>query len=367
MRASLLLAIALTTPALAGCLAYGPPPQDKGIIVTAQPLLDAFILTNQTHHLAAYPSWAVTDAPIDAERIGTPFTLPPEAILEHQPSLVLDQPHPLVTGPSRQALQTALAPTNITYHELPTDPQLSTVRATLQAVQASTHTPTDAHWDEIQQGLATLNETLQHAEPKQAIVLFPASLVAGSNTDADLILELAGLENAAANAGLEGYRQITSEALQRNPPDVVIATSTMRETPTDIANKPMFQGTPIEDTPERVLVTDPSQTTRLGPNAHDAARMLATWAHDDELGPRIHATTTPTKAPACGTLHVNAHTDNDADITVTLLGQDHDTGTIPLPDVEPGHYRLHITATDADRTATITHLVTLEGTQCEPR
>lgn len=364
--APLLLVTALLAVPLSGCLAPSSEHASHGVVVTGQPILDAFVAMNETEHLAGIPAWAATETPLEAERIGAPFSIDPESVARLEPDLVLDQPHPLVTGPSRQALETGLEPTDIEHQTLPTEPRLSTVRSTLDVVETATGTPADPHWTQLQQDLATLNASLGDATPKNAIVLFPASLVAGDGTDAHVLLELAGLTNAAAEAGLEGYRQISGEALQREGIDLVIATSTMRETPDEIAAKPMFDDTPVQDDPDRVLVLDPSQATRLGPRIADAATMVAAWAHPDLLGPPIQATVTPLKTAACSTLTVNATTpDPDADLTVTWLGNAHEPGPVTVPEVPPGHYRLHVEAQTASASSTVTQLVTVEGSQCD--
>ncbi len=364
MRGPLLLALIVLTAPLSGCVAPSTDQPRDGVVVTGQPILDAFLLMGEADELTGIPSWVATDEPLDADRIGTPFTINPETVDRLEPRLVLDQPHPLVTGPSRDALEGHLAATDTEHRMLPTEPTFATIKTTLDAVENATGTPAHPHWQTLQEDLERLNETLDDVPPKTAIFLFPAGLVAGANTDADTILRLAGLKNAAAQAGLEGYQQITREALQRQNIDLVIATSTLRETPAQIADKPMFRDTPIHQDPERVLTMDPSRSTRLGPHVADAATSLAAWAHPDTLGPTIHAATTPTKTPACTPLGVDV-TSPDEEVTVTFLGTEHAPGTIPVPDVPPGHYRLHITAQHAETPSTLAHLITVEEHRCE--
>lgn len=359
MTTRVLLAVLVATAPLAGCLATSQP--DGGVVVTGQPLADAFLVLDETDRLAGIPAWTALDEPIDADRVGRPFTIDAESVLRLEPALVLDQPHPLFASPGRSSLEADVRAGDVEYRQVTTEPQLSTVRASLDAVADATDASAEPAWRNVTSGLEALNASLEGVDEPTALVLFPAGLTAGSDTHVDVVLDLAGLENAAAEAGLEGYRQITDEAVQRADLDLVVATSTRDETPAEIAAKPMFEDTPIEDTPERVLVVDPSRTTLLGPHVHEAARMLATWTHD-ELGPRIHASVTPLDAEACGTLTVDVDAPN---ATVDWLGETHDPGTVPVPDVEEGHYRLHVTAEDGSGTARVTQLVTVEGSTCD--
>ncbi len=359
--APVLVTLALLAVPLAGCITPSSTPASEGVVVTGQPVLDAFERMNRTDALAGIPDWAATETPTNATRIGRPFTIDAESVIRLDPGLVLDHPHPLVSGPSRDALRTGVEPAGITYRELPTEPRLSTVRTVLDAVEAATGEPADPVWRALQRDLGAVNRTLEGVEPLDALVLFPAGLTAGAGTDADVLMELAHLDNVAAEAGLTGYRQITDEAIQRHGVERVVATSTMRDTPEEIAARPMFEGTPIEGHPERVLVVDPSRTTRLGPYLAQAVEQLATWAHAELPGPRVHVSTQPMKTTACGTIDVTVDAPN---ATVAWLGQTHPPGGITVPDVPDGHYILEVGGRDATGTATVTQLVTVEGSDC---
>lgn len=361
-QVALALAIAILAVPLAGCVT--PDPGDEGprtVVVTGQPALDAFDRLDQREHVVGIPDWAGTDEPWNATRLGRPFTIEPETVIRVGPDLVLDQPHPLVSGPSRTALATGMEQAGIPYQRLPIEPTFSTIRTTLEAAENVSGAPAEPAWRNLTASLDELNRTLEGTEQPKALVLFPAGLTAGTGTDADLLLELAGLTNVAAEAGLSGYRQISTEAVRRVGVDLVIATSTMRETPTDIAGKPMLDDTRVDDDPERVLVVDPSRTMRVGPYLDRAAERVATWAHPSLPGPRIHATLDRSQVNACGQLEVTTSAPN---ATVHLLGDSHDPGTIPVPDVRSGHYQLTITAEDATGRASIVQLVTVEGSKC---
>jgi len=359
VRAAPLLAVAVLAAPLAGCMATSSG--GAGVVVTGQPVLDAFLALDEEDQLAAIPDWAATDSPLAAERVGRPFAIDPETVVRLEPRLVLDQPHPLVSGPSREALADGVERAGIPYETAPVEPELSTVRATLDAAAEASGTDPDPAWSSVQEDLAEVNASLEGVPERSALVLFPAGLVAGEGTDADRVLELAGLSNLAAEAGLEGYRQITDEAVQRSDVDRVLATSTRGETAAEIAAKPMFEGTPVEDEPDRVLVVDPSRTTRLGPQVVDAAERVATWAHPELPGPRVQATVTPLEAPACDTVTVDVDAPN---AMVTWQGTEHAPGEVDLGDVEPGHYRLYVHGEDDTGTASITQLVSVEGSTC---
>lgn len=358
-----LLALLLLAPTLAGCL--GPPSPDdeaSGVVVTGQPIMDAFDRMDEREHVVGIPDWAAVDQPWNATRLGRPFTIEPEAVIRLDPRILLDQPHPLVSGPSRKTLATGLEQAGIAYRKLPVEPRFSTVRTTLEAVENLTGTPAEPVWRNLTANLAELNRSLEGSDRPKALVLFPAGLTAGTGTDADRLLELANLRNVAAEAGLSGYRQITTEAVRRIGVDVVLATSTMHDPPAEIAAMPMFEGTAVEGNASRVLVVDPSRTMRMGPYLDQAAHRLATWAHPSLPGPSIHASVAPLEAPACGQLTVRTDAPN---ATVRFLGEEHPPGNLTVPEVRPGHYRLTITARDGTGTASLAQLVTVEGSDCE--
>jgi ABC-type hemin transport system substrate-binding protein len=351
--------LVVLTP-VAGCM--GDTGEPEGVIVTSQPLVDAFHELDRADQLAGVPDWAIVDEPPAADRVGRPFVIEAEEVVRREPALVLDQPHPLVTGPSREAMATGVQQAGVGYEKLPSEPALGTVEATLAAAGDATGTDHTDAWQQTRSDLADLNETLADQPRPSALFLFPAGLVAGTDTDVDLILELAGMENAAREAGLTGYAQITDEAVQRTDVDLVIATATMHTTPEEIAGRPMFADTAIEDSPERVLVVDPSRTTRLGPHVAEAASQLAAWSHEEMPGPRLSPTLDPYEVHACEPVDVDVDAPN---ATVTLLGETHDPGTVTVPDVAEGHYRLTVEARDDTGTATTTTMLTVEGSDCD--
>lgn len=350
----------------------GATTEGDGVVVTGQPLVDAFQRLGASDQVVAIPDWAVVDEPWAAESIGRPFTIAPEQVLRLSPELILDQPHPLVSGPNRAALEAAAERAGIEYRSLPTDPTLGVVHTLLAEVGEVTGEPSEGVWREIQGSLAELNESLagldQAREPPRVLVLFPAGLTAGRGTDIDVLLGMVGAHNVA---DLEGYRQISQEAIKRERPDRVIATSSMRKTPAEIASMPMLQETPVADRPERVLVVDPSRSMRLGPYVDEAAWMLATWLHPGLPGPEIHASLDPSKAPACDQVHLaitapNATANATANVTATLAGETLEPGTPRLPELAPGHYRLRIAAQDETGHAFIDLMLSLEGNRCDP-
>lgn len=359
-RLALACVLLLAAVPLAGCV--GQTDARDGVIVTSQPLMDAFSVLDAEDELAGVPDWVIVDEPPEAERVGRPFAIEAEEVVRLGPELVLDQPHPLVSGPSRQALASGVQQAGIGYEEVPTEPRLATIERVLSAVGQATGSDHEPAWQDIQADLAELNATLAEAERPRALFVFPAGLAAGAGTDAHVILELAGVENAAADVGLEGYTQITSEAVQRSEVDLVIATATMHASPAEIADRPMFADTAIEDDPGRVLVVDPSHTTRLGPHIVEAATQLASWSHDELPGPRLSPTIEPFEAHACQRVTVETDAPN---ATVSFLGETHEAGEITVPDVEEGHYRVLVTAEDETGRASMPTLLTVEGSDCE--
>lgn len=360
VRRALVLTILLLSPLLTGCLG-GSSGAGQGVVVTSQPLIDAFQVLGRSDALVGVPDWAILDRPLDAQRLGRPFAIPAEEVLALGPRLVIDHPHPLVAGPDRQTLRTTLAGAGIEVQVLGNAPNLATAKATLWAAGNATGTDPTPAIHGLEANLTDLEARLADLARPKALVLFPAGLVAGEGTDADAILALSGMRNAAAMAGLEGYRQITQEAIQRTGVDLVIATATMRQSPESIARRPMFRGTAVADAPERVLVVDPSRTTRMGPHVDQAATMLATWAHPDLGGPGLRAWLEPTSLPACG--QTTLHAPGNATVTAELAGHRFDAGRFTVPDLPPGHYRLQVHAEDQE--ARLDLMLTLEGSSCD--
>ncbi len=357
-----LLLVALLT---AGCTSLVPGEEGQGVVVTSQPLYDAFDRLDRAKTVSGLPAWAIVTDPPDAERVGRPFTIPTEEVLALSPHLVLDQPHPLVSGPDRKALRSGLDQAGIPVEIVESPPTLSATTHVLWAAGNASQPAVDPRpvLEEIRANLTELEDRLAGLDRPKTLVLFPAGLTAGAGTDVDTILGLAGLTNVAAEAGLEGYRQISSEAIQQQGVDVVIATATMRQDPETIAKRPMFRGTAVEDRPDRVLVVDPGRTTRMGPYVDQAAWMLAGWAHEEIDGPRVNAWFSPSEADACR--EVALHTLDGQDAVADVAGHELGVGASPLPELPPGHYRVPVTRTDTATPATIDLILTVEGDACD--
>lgn len=359
--ACLLLVVILT----AGCTSLVPEGEGQGVVVTSQPLYDAFDRLGRADEVTGLPDWAIVTDPPGAERIGRPFTIPTEEVLALSPRLVLDQPHPLVSGPDRTALRSGLDQAGTPVEVVESPPTLAATTHVLWAAGNASQPSVDPRpvLDEIRANLTELEDRLAGLDRPKALVLFPAGLTAGTGTDVDTILDLAGLTNVAAEAGLEGYRQISSEAIKEQGVDLVIATATMRVDPGTIAQRPMLQDTAVEERPDRVLVVDPGRTTRMGPYVDQAAWMLAGWAHEEIDGPRVNAWFSPSEADACR--EVTLHALDDQDVVAEVAGHELGLGASALPELPPGHYRVPVTRTDTATPATIDLILTVEGDACD--
>lgn len=363
-----LVVLLLVTLLTAGCTSLLPGQagqEGNGVVVTSQPLYDAFDRLGHAEQVSGLPDWAIVTDPTDARRLGRPFTLPTEEVLAISPRTVLDQPHPLVSGPDRKAFRSGLQQAGIPVEVVDSPPTLAAMANVLWAAANATEPESDPGpiLDGIRANLTALEDGLAGLDQPTALVLFPAGLSAGTGTDVDTILGLAGLANLAAEAGLEGYQQISTEAIRQGDPDLVIATATMRQDPSTLAKRPMFRGTSIEDRPDRVLVVDPGRTTRVGPYVDQAAWMLATWAHEEIGGPRVNAWFSPSEAEACR--EVTLHVLGDQTVTADLAGHALGLGDNSLPDLPAGHYRVPVTRTDSTPPATIDLILTVEGDACD--
>lgn len=356
------LLVALLT---AGCTSLVPGQDGQGVVVTSQPLYDAFEVLGQTGEVTGLPGWAIVTEPPDAQRVGRPFTIPAEEVLALSPRVVLDQPHPLVSGPDRKAFRSSLEQAGIPVQVVDSPPTLAATAHVLWAAANATEPATDPRpvLEGIRANLTQLEEELAGLDRPNVLFLFPAGLTAGAGTDVDTVLDLAGLTNVAAEAGLEGYKQISREAIGQQGVDLVIATATMRQDPVTIADRPMFRGTAVEDRPDRVLIVDPGRTTRVGPYVDQAAWMVASWAHETIDGPRVNAWFSPSQARACQ--EVTLHTLDDQAVEADLAGHELGPGPAELPALPAGHYRVPVTRTDTPAPATIDLILTVEGDACD--
>lgn len=98
---------------------------------------------------------------------------------------------------------------------------------------------------EVRERLAALRQRVggRPPETRPRVLLLSGSTAAGSGTNEDGVLQLAGARNAAAEAGLVGNRPLSLEIIARIEPDfIVVAESSPSETgrPAVVSNQPVI-------------------------------------------------------------------------------------------------------------------------------
>ena len=89
---------------------------------------------------------------------------------------------------------------------------------------------------EIRDRLQRLDQTVsQQTGPRPRVLLLTGTSAAGSDTNEDGLLRLAGAANAAAEAGINGHREISLEGFHAIDPDVIILAESDADRPASIS------------------------------------------------------------------------------------------------------------------------------------
>lgn len=125
------------------------------------------------------------------------------------------------------------------------------------------------------------------AKPARAIFVLNVTggraMIGGRGSGADLMLKLAGAENAAA--AIHGYKPLSAEALLELAPDVVVTMthSSAEDIAAKVSEIPTFGATPAGKT-KHVITMDGVYLLGFGPRTPDAARELMQKIYSKQPG-----------------------------------------------------------------------------------
>lgn len=267
------------------------------IVATSHDLVELLFLMGHGERLVAVPNWI--DHPpgphpegIEGlQRLGRPHVIPAEDVRAVDPTLVLDKPHPLQPTPLATSLRNAGLDV-VVFDEQETLASLAEtyamLAAVLEPVDEQAPAKAQAQWDALHQEIADIQGTVRAHVTRTGtdcplvLYMFPANLAAGEGTAAGLVLELAGARNLAAQAGLEGYRTLSREALLSGDPQRIVGTTTgglpSPNSPRWIETQAAQYGS------EAFLPVDPATTGLPGPRFPEGARLIAEWLHPTAFG-----------------------------------------------------------------------------------
>lgn len=279
------------------------------IVVTSVDLAEVLIQFGHAERLVGVPAWiesertcvqAPAGLPDAATRLGVPHVLNAEEIIALDPSLVLVKDHPLQPTPLAEQLRRAHVPT----FEFRNDETLENVHHTYTRVaQILATTAPGVHeraadaWGEFGATINATQNAIQGVDGSpRALFQFPAGLVAGAGTSADVLLQLAGATNMARDLGLEGYKQLSNEALAAGDPQRVVASCTAAASPDVFFNAPKYESTTAARyAPQSLRVVDPSTSALVGPRFAQGVQSIAQWLHPGAFGLiDAHVTMQPT-------------------------------------------------------------------------
>ncbi len=303
--------VVLVALSLAGCLAV--PGSGTGItddtganvqfdeldriVPTSVDVVEILLELGHRERIAAVPDWIDSEVscvtpPPGAEgipQIGRPHVMNAEEIIPLRPSLVIEKDHPL--QPSSLAAQ--LRQAGIPVFVIKNDETLDNVRHTyrrvaeiLATVDAEAPTNADARIGIFDGAIANVTSAVADAkhEPR-ALYQFPSGLVAGRGTSGHLMLELAGATNIVDALQLDGYKQLSGEALARADPERVLASCTAAGDVDAFFGTPKYAATTAARLkPETLRIDDPSITGLVGPRFAAGLQGVAEWLHPEAFG-----------------------------------------------------------------------------------
>ena len=157
-------------------------------------------------------------------QVGYQRSLAPEGILSLKPTYLIGTSH---TGPETTLQQIKTAGVNVVI--LPSEPKVKTIQERIQKIAQILNKETAGSdlWLKVEDQLATAKlAQVNKTETKKVLFLLVVpgrpAMVAGKNTEADLMIQLAGGRNVVND--FDDYRVLTPEAIQALNPDVILVT-----------------------------------------------------------------------------------------------------------------------------------------------
>ncbi len=225
--------------------------------------------------------------------VGYMRTLSPEGVLAMNPSLVLATE---TSGPPTtiKHLRNTGAPLVLVCKGYTFESVKEKIKLIAQAVQKSTEG--ERLIEELSTQRKILYHSLQNIESSPKIISFMnvqrgALMAAGEETSADVMIRLAGGQNALS--GFVGYKAISIEAAMKAQPDVILLPShgaSQMGGKEAIASMPELQNTPAVKH-DQIIVMNSQYLLMFGPLYLQAAAELADQIHPEYSIPKELLTT----------------------------------------------------------------------------
>jgi len=143
--------------------------------------------------------------------------------------------------------------------------------------------------DEMDRTLERIRTAVSGTDSPRVLFYMGGSYTAGANTYIDDIITASGGTNVAAEAGIDGYGQISPEIVVSDDPQWILRSSTAGPLPQTDA----YNGTTAVERGQ-VLVMDANYTSQPAPRTVQVVERLATTFHPDAFASETTDTTTET-------------------------------------------------------------------------
>lgn len=267
------------------------------IVPTSVDVVEILLELGHRERIAAVPDWidsevsCVTPPPgIEGiPQIGKPHVMSAEEIIPLRPSLVIEKDHPLQPSSLASQLRQAGIPVFVLRNEETLENVRHTYRRVaeiLMSVDPESSSNAEARIEAFDAAVSNITKAVEGAdlEPR-ALYQFPSGLVAGRGTSGHLILQLAGATNIVDTLQLDGYKQLSGEALARSDPERVLASCTAAGDVEAFFGTPKYAATTAARLrPETLRIDDPSITGLVGPRFAAGLRGVAEWLHPAAFG-----------------------------------------------------------------------------------
>lgn len=224
-------------------------------------------------------------AAVDKPDVGYMRALSAEGLLSQQPDLILAE-----DGSGPADVVGILRASDVPYVMIETLPTVEAVSQKIADVAAAVGLEDKAQplISEVEAGFSKLAQEIASVTGPKKKVLFVLStaggrvMAAGEDTEANMIIELAGAENVAN--GFSGYKPMNDEAVIAAAPDYVLTISRghLSMASNDLFKLPAFQGTPAAASNAHISM-DGLYLIGFGPRTPAAAHDLAAQLYPESV------------------------------------------------------------------------------------
>jgi len=223
--------------------------------------------------------------------------LEPESIVELDPDLVIAANPEFFSQESIEQLRDA----GLTVYQYPLEESIDDIYATTETyghlvgecdAAGETVAEMRADVEQVREAVADRDE------PRVLYYFF--EFTGGEGTFVGDLVEIAGGENIAASAGIEGFQPVPDETIAERDPEWIVTTDD--EDSIDTSREPIASTTAVGN--DQVLVVDANLVSQPGPRVVEPLRAMAEAFHPDAFAeptrtepPSIDEGVTPTATP----------------------------------------------------------------------